>query len=64
MSLHSEAKKFRKPKYDISPLFYTRWSPRAMTGESMSKKELMSLFETARWAPSAFNASRGVLLSL
>ena len=55
MSLQSVAKKIRKPKADVSPLFYTRWSPRAMTGKSMSLKELTPLFEAARWAPSSFN---------
>ena len=33
-----------------------RWSPRAFTGEAMPQDQLMSLFEAARWAPSAFNA--------
>jgi len=55
MSLKSDAKKVRKSKYDISSMFLTRWSPRAMSGESLSKKELMPLFEAARWAPSSFN---------
>ncbi|MBT3836579.1 nitroreductase family protein [Candidatus Woesearchaeota archaeon] len=54
MSLQSIAKKFRKPKAEVSPLFYTRWSPRAMKGK-LTKSELKSLFEAARWAPSAFN---------
>ncbi len=54
MSLQSIAKKFRKPKADCSPLFYTRWSPRAMKGK-LTKKDLLPLFEAARWAPSAFN---------
>ena len=55
MSLKSDAKKSRKSKYDISPMFLTRWSPRAMSGESLTKKELMPIFEAARWAPSSFN---------
>ncbi|MDX5988567.1 nitroreductase family protein [Haloferax mediterranei ATCC 33500] len=36
-------------------MFVNRWSPRAMTGESLSEDEFMPLFEAARWAPSAFN---------
>ena len=55
MSLQSLAKKLRKPKADIHPMFFTRWSPRAMSCAKMSKKELLPLFEAARWAPSAFN---------
>ncbi len=54
MSLQSIAKKFRKPQTDVGSLFYTRWSPRAMKG-SLTKKELLPLFEAARWMPSAFN---------
>ena len=46
---------FRKPGHDISPIFINRWSPRAMSGEEISKEELMRLFEAARWAPSSFN---------
>tara|TARA_Y100000310_G_C20604240_1_gene774687 strand:- start:483 stop:1058 length:576 start_codon:yes stop_codon:yes gene_type:complete len=48
------AKKERKSGQDISPMFYTRWSPRAMQGK-LTKKELLPLFEAARWAPSSFN---------
>ena len=55
MNLQETAKKARKPDVEISPLFYTRWSPRAMTGESITKEELLPLFEAARWAPSSFN---------
>lgn len=45
----------RKSKYPILPLILERWSPRAMSGEALSDKELMDLFEAARWAPSSFN---------
>jgi len=45
----------RKSDYPINPLILNRWSPRAMTGESISHEELMSLFEAARWAPSSYN---------
>ena len=55
MSLQSIAKKHRHPEYPCSPLFYTRWSPRAMTGESIPTEELLALFEAARWAPSSRN---------
>ena len=46
---------FRKPDYPIEPLIYRRWSPRAMSGEPLSEKELLTLFEAARWAPSTYN---------
>lgn len=50
-----EIQKTRKPEYGIHPLILNRWSPRSMTGESMSDQELMPLFEAARWAPSSYN---------
>lgn len=37
------------------PQILNRWSPRAMSGKSVSKSELFTLFEAARWAPSARN---------
>ena len=46
----------RKPSHAIEPLFHTRWSPRAFTGEEIPHSTLMGLFEAARWAPSAMNA--------
>jgi len=45
----------RKPEYSVDQIFLNRWSPRAMSGESISDKELMNLFEAARWAPSSYN---------
>lgn len=40
----------------IHPLFINRWSPRAFTGEPIDQATLDSLFEAARWAPSANNS--------
>jgi nitroreductase len=57
-TLTEEIKRNRKANYDISPLLLNRWSPRAMTGESLSDEELFPLFEAARWAPSSYNAQR------
>lgn len=45
----------RKAEYPIDELFLKRWSPRAMSDEPVSKEELMTLFEAARWAPSSYN---------
>ncbi len=45
----------RTTEYQIDDIFLKRYSPRAMSGEPISKKELMTLFEAARWAPSASN---------
>lgn len=45
----------RTADHPIENLFLKRWSPRAMTGESIGDEELMRLFEAARWAPSTYN---------
>lgn len=45
----------RKADHSIDNLFLDRWSPRAMSGEPVGNAELMTLFEAARWAPSANN---------
>ena len=45
----------RKADHPIDPILLDRWSPRAMSGESIAEAELMTLFEAARWAPSSFN---------
>jgi nitroreductase len=50
-----KAEAHRKPEHPIEPLFYRRWSPRAMSGKPITEAELMSLFEAARWAPSTYN---------
>jgi nitroreductase len=48
----------RKADFPIEPLLLDRWSSRAMSGEEISRDELMRLFEAARWAPSSFNAQQ------
>lgn len=45
----------RTADYPINEIFLKRWSPRAMSGETLSQDELMTLFEAARWAPSTYN---------
>lgn len=41
--------------HPIHDLFVKRWSPRAMSGESIPHTELLRLLEAARWAPSTYN---------
>jgi nitroreductase len=53
---------YRKPEYEVDQIFLNRWSPRAMSGEGISRDELMSLFEAARWAPSSFNNQPWIFL--
>lgn len=45
----------RHPEYEINPIILNRRSPRALSGEPITKDELMSLFEAAKWAPSSYN---------
>lgn len=53
--LREEVAEHRSPQEDIEPLLVNRWSPRAMTGESLDEEQYMPLFEAARWAPSSYN---------
>ncbi|MCB5184389.1 nitroreductase family protein [Methylobacillus gramineus] len=46
----------RKADYDIHPLFTGRWSPRSFRNQPIEDAALFSLFEAARWAPSANNS--------
>jgi nitroreductase len=46
----------RTADYPIDALFLERWSPRAFTDEPISERELMTLLEAARWAPSSYNS--------
>lgn len=46
---------FRKPEQEIDEIFINRWSPRAMSGQEIDEKTLLTLFEAARFAPSANN---------
>ena len=46
----------RLPEHAIDPLFLERWSPRAFDGSTIPDADLMTMFEAARWAPSAFNS--------
>lgn len=45
----------RRSQHNINSLILERWSPRAMSGEAIDDRELMALFEAARWAPSSYN---------
>jgi nitroreductase len=45
----------RTADYPIDSLFLDRWSARAMSGEPITDRELFTLFEAARWAPSSAN---------
>jgi nitroreductase len=46
----------RQADFPIDPLFLERWSPRAFDGSPVPDADLETMFEAARWAPSAFNS--------
>ena len=46
----------RQPDHPVDPLFLRRWSPRAFDGSEIAEEDLLTMFEAARWAPSAFNS--------
>jgi nitroreductase len=46
----------RRAEHPIDPLFLERWSPRAFDGSEVPDRDLETMFEAARWAPSAFNS--------
>ncbi len=48
----------RHADHQINDIFINRWSSRALSGDSITQEELMSLFEAARWAPSSYNAQQ------
>jgi nitroreductase len=45
----------RQAHHPVDPIFTTRWSPRAFDGSTIPDADLHTIFEAARWAPSAFN---------
>ena len=51
-----EVGKTRSTTYDVNSLMVNRWSPRSFANEEIADKELFSLFEAARWAPSSSNS--------
>lgn len=52
----------RVPEADVDPQFPERWSPRAFSSQPVAEADLRSLFEAARWAPSAANSQPWLFL--
>lgn len=42
-------------RHPVHPFVVSRWSPRALSPAPIDEEVLRSLFEAARWAPSAYN---------
>lgn len=51
-----EVQKTRNMTFEINPVIVNRWSPRSFVPYDISDKDLFSLFESARWAPSSSNS--------
>lgn len=51
----ANAADLRKPGFEVSSQFINRWSPRSFLEKEIPEDVLFSLFEAARWAPSASN---------
>src|SRR5690625_17843 len=49
------SKKYRSAEHDIDEVYLNRWSSRAFQKKDVPQDVLLSLFEAARWAPSANN---------
>src|SRR5438105_3987676 len=47
--------KLAVPDHPIEELLTRRWSPYGFADRAVSKEDLHSLFEAARWAPSSYN---------
>jgi len=45
----------RSTNTPVDALFLERWSPRAFDGSKLDEDDLLTMFDAARWAPSAFN---------
>jgi nitroreductase len=43
------------PDHPVHDLFAQRWSPYSFADRPVSREDLRSLFEAARWAPSSYN---------
>ncbi len=52
----------RESHHPVDPIFVRRWSPRAFDRSVIPDADLMTIFEAARWSPSAFNTQPWRLL--
>ena len=48
--------KYRHPENNVENFFFERWSSRLFTDKPISRNQILSLFEAARWAPSSSNS--------
>jgi nitroreductase len=55
MAISKNQENPRNPEFPVQDFIINRWSPRAMSGEALTREEIMPLFEAAKWAPSSYN---------
>lgn len=53
---------YRSSEFPLDPIFLSRWSARAMSGEPLDHTLLLTCFEAARWAPSTANRQERLFL--
>src|SRR5262245_53806068 len=53
--MKSDVAAARVPEVPVEAQFTARWSPRAFAPTPVTKEQLATLFEAARWAPSCYN---------
>jgi len=58
----SQPENKRQAQAPVDPMFLARWSPRAIDSRPVEPEKLESLFEAARWAPSAYNEQPWIFL--
>ncbi|MEI3605533.1 nitroreductase family protein [Pseudogracilibacillus sp. SE30717A] len=46
---------FRQANHTIDSIYLNRWSPRGFSNREVEEEKIYSIFEAARWAPSAAN---------
>ncbi|MFT8473480.1 nitroreductase family protein [Acetobacter persici] len=46
----------REAGSQVAPFILARWSPRAFIPDDITQKELLTILDAGRWAPSAYNA--------
>ncbi|HTU09792.1 MAG TPA: nitroreductase family protein [Allosphingosinicella sp.] len=60
--MSNDATAARRAHHPVDSIFTRRWSPRAFDRSVIPDADLHTIFEAARWAPSAFNAQPWRLL--
>ncbi|WP_150526369.1 nitroreductase family protein [Roseibium sediminis] len=55
MTHQPDQSSLRRTDHAVDSVFVSRWSPRSFVPQDMPEEDLLTIFEAARWAPSAYN---------